>query len=137
MAYVDGYLVPVPAHHRGQYVALGRRTGAVLKEHGALRIVECWIDHQSGNDGQYHAADARDGLADRTAAMVTSFAQAMRLQPGEAVVFAWTEWPDKEARDRGLAAAMADPRMQVADTETPVFDGRRLIASGFEVVLDL
>jgi hypothetical protein len=63
--------------------------------------------------------------------MVTSFAQAIRLQPGEAIVFAWTEWPDKETRDRGLAAAMADPRMHVADTEEPIFDGKRLIASGF------
>jgi uncharacterized protein YbaA (DUF1428 family) len=137
MAYVDGYLVPVPAGHREKFIALGRRTGAVLKEHGALRVVECWIDGASGDDGQYHADAARDRLADRTAAMVTGFAQAMRLQPGEAVVFAWTEWPDKATRDKGLAAAMADPRMQVADAGTPVFDGKRLIASGFEVVLEL
>ncbi|MBR0651199.1 DUF1428 domain-containing protein [Roseomonas terrae] len=137
MTYVDGYLAPVPANKREQYVALSKRTGAVLKEYGALRIVECWIDDQSGDDAQFHADDARDGLGARTPAMVTSFAQAMRLQPGEAIVFAWTEWPDKETRDRGLAAAMADPRMHVADTEEAIFDGKRLIASGFIPIVEL
>jgi uncharacterized protein YbaA (DUF1428 family) len=46
------------------------------------------------------------------------------------VVLSWTEWPDKATRDRGLAAAMADPRLQCAGEEA-VFDGKRLIASGF------
>lgn len=136
MAYVDGYLVPVPAVHRERYIALGRRTGAVLKEHGALRIVECWIDEASGPDGQYHAEAARDGLAARTPEMVTSFARALRIEPGEAVVLAWVEWPDKDTRDKGLAAAMADPRMQVSG-EDAIFDGRRLIASGFTPILEL
>ena len=136
MAYVDGYLVPVPRRHKDRYIALGHRTGAVLKEYGALRVVECWLDEQSGDDSRFHAADARDELFHRTPDMVTSFAQALRAAPEEAVVLSWTEWPDKETRDKGLAAAMADPRMQVAD-EDAIFDGKRLIASGFVPILEL
>jgi uncharacterized protein YbaA (DUF1428 family) len=134
--YVDGYLVPVPEGRKEAFVALGRHTGTILKAYGALRIVQCWIDDESGDDGQFHGADARGDLATRTPDMVTGFAQAMRTAPGEAVVLCWTEWPDKATRDKGLAAAMADPRMQMAGEEA-ILDGRRIIASGFVPILEL
>ncbi len=136
MTYIDGYLAPVPAHKREAYIALGKKTGAVLMEYGALRIVESWIDDESGDDSQFHGEDARGALQNRTEDMVTTFAQAMRTRGDEGVVFSWVEWPDKETRDRGLAAAMAVPRMQVNDEEG-AFDGKRLIASGFTPILEL
>ena len=36
MAYVDGFLVPVPRDKMDAYLDMSRKCGAVWKEHGAL-----------------------------------------------------------------------------------------------------
>ena len=51
------------------------------------------------------------------------------------MVFSWIEWPSKEARDAGMKAVMADPRMQPDANPLP-FDGKRMIFGGFRVVVD-
>ena len=56
---------------------------------------------------------------------------------GETVVISITEWPSKEIRDRAVRAVVVDPRIQATMDEEPVFDGRRLIAAGFDVEFDL
>lgn len=56
---------------------------------------------------------------------------------GETVVVSITEWPNREARDRAVKALVVDTRIQVTMDEEPVFDGRRLIAGGFDVEFDL
>ena len=42
----------------------------------------------------------------------TDFFMAVKAEPAENVVFSWITWPDKETRDRGNKAAMADPRFE-------------------------
>jgi uncharacterized protein YbaA (DUF1428 family) len=59
---------------------------------------------------------------------------AVKREEGEAIVFAWVEWPSKAARDAGWEKAMADPRMDPANSPMP-FDGKRMIYGGFQVVL--
>ena len=116
MAYVDGFVVAVPRERRGEYRAFAEQSAAVFRDHGAIRVVECWAD------------DVPEGT-------VTSFPFAVKTKPDEDVVFSWVEWPSREARDSGNRNVMADRRMR-ASGELP-FDGMRLIFGGFEVLVDV
>jgi uncharacterized protein YbaA (DUF1428 family) len=115
MAYVDGFLIAVQAAKRQAYHDLAAMAAPIFREHGALSVVECWGD------------DVPEGK-------VTSFPMAVKLEPGETVVFSWIVWPSREARDAGNAKVMADPRMQPPG-EMP-FDGKRRIFGGFEVLVE-
>ncbi|MNR54178.1 hypothetical protein D3C85_1743220 [compost metagenome] len=50
-------------------------------------------------------------------------------------MFSWILWPSREARDKGMAAAMADERLKEGMDPMP-FDGQRMIFGGFEVIVD-
>ena len=88
----------------------------IFKEHGALKVVECWGD------------DIPDGK-------VTSFPMAVKKEADEDVVFSWIVWPSKAARDAGNKKVFEDPRMQMPPDGMP-FDGKRMIIGGFEVMLE-
>ena len=129
MAYIDCYLAPVPRTNRAAYEELARISAVVVKEHGALSVMECWLD-ESGPDAQtYHGAETRESAVD-----YGSFAKAAGAQPDETVVVSYVEWPSKAARDAGMDKVTNDPRMQFGD-QPPAFDGRRLIAGGFKPML--
>lgn len=110
--YIDGFLMVV--QDRAAYAAMAEKAAVVFREHGATRIVEAW------------GHDVPDGA-------VTSFARATHLQDGETLVFSWCEWPSKAVRDAGMAATMADERMQTPWDALP-FDGKRMIHGGFAVL---
>lgn len=114
MTYIDGFVAAVPVANRELYMQHAEEAGAIFKEHGALRLVECWGD------------DVPEG-------QVTSFPMAVQLKEGEAVVFSWIAWPSRQARDEGMNKAMADPRWR---TDSMPFDGTRMIYGGFEVIVD-
>ncbi|MEL6680829.1 MAG: DUF1428 domain-containing protein [Pseudomonadota bacterium] len=116
MAYVDGFVAPVPSENLEKYKTHAALTAEVFRDHGAARVVECWAD------------DVPDGE-------VTSFPMAVKCEPGEVVVFSWVEWPSKEARDAGMEKIFADPRMQPEANPMPL-DGKRLIYGGFSVLAD-
>jgi uncharacterized protein YbaA (DUF1428 family) len=116
MTYVDGFVAAVPTANREKFRKHAADAAPVFKEHGALKVVECWGD------------DVPDGK-------VTSFPMAVKCEPGETVVFSWIVWPSREVRDAGMAKVMADPRVQ-ADANPMPFDGKRLIYGGFEVVVE-
>lgn len=137
MTYVDGYLTPVRRTKRDAYRALAARAVAILKEYGPTRIVQCWNDESSDTSPElYHAVEARPELQEQQKAGTAGFRRATNARHDEVVVLSWVEWLDKEARDRGMEKAMADPRMQFTDEE-PVFGGSRLIAGGFRPFLDV
>jgi uncharacterized protein YbaA (DUF1428 family) len=115
MAYVDGFVLAVPDDRRADYHRFSADVAEVFREHGALRIVECWGD------------EVPQGK-------VTSFPMAVKAAPGETVVFSWIEWPSKDVRDAAHAKVMADPRI-TAQGEIP-FDGKRMIFGGFTILLD-
>ena len=87
----------------------------IFKDHGALRVVECWGD------------DVPDGK-------VTSFLMAVKKQPDETVVFSWITWPSKAVRDANQQALQNDPRF--VELGLMPFDGERMMFGGFEVILD-
>ncbi len=129
MAYFDCFLAPVPRANKAQYEQLAALSWEVLRDHGALRVVESWLDEAGPEAATYHGVDAR-----QASASYTGFQQAAGASADETVVLSWVEWPDKQTRDAGMAKVTADPRMQFAD-QAPAFDGRRLIAAGFQPML--
>lgn len=130
MTYIDCFLTPVPRVNKAEYEKLALISSSVVREYGALRVVESWLDEAGSEAASYHADTARQP-EEHYGTMV----MAAGAKPNETVVMAWIEWPDKRTRDEGMAKVMADPRMQFAD-EAPVFDGSRLIAAGFRPMLD-
>jgi uncharacterized protein YbaA (DUF1428 family) len=116
MNYVDGFVAAVPTANREKFRKHAADAAAVFKEHGALKVVECWGD------------DVPDGK-------VTSFPMAVKCEPGETVVFGWIVWPSREVRNAGMEKVMADPRMQ-PDVNPMPFDGKRMIYGGFEVLVE-
>ena len=116
MNYMDGFVVAVSTARRDEYRAFAAEAAAVIKEHGALRCVECWGD------------DVPEGK-------LTSFPMAVKCEEDETVVFSWIEWQSKEARDAGWAKIMADPRTNPG--KPMPFDGRRVIYGGFLPIVDL
>ena len=88
----------------------------VFKEHGALKLVECWGD------------DVPEGK-------VTSFPMAVKRKDDETVVFSWIIWPSRNVRDEAMKKVMADPRLKPEVNPMP-FDGKRLIYGGFEMIVE-
>lgn len=129
MSYIDCYLAPVPIENKTAYEQLARISIQVLKEYGATRVVECWLDDSGPEVSSYHA----DAAALESAAYAT-FIRAAGVRDGETVAMSFVEWPDRATRDVGMAKLTSDPRMQF-EGRLPVFDGRRLIAGGFKPML--
>ncbi|MEO3429484.1 DUF1428 domain-containing protein [Pelagibius sp. CAU 1746] len=114
MAYVDGFVAPVPTGNRDAFRKHAAVAAAVFKEFGALKVVDCWEN------------DVPEGE-------VTSFPLAVQRKEGEGVVFGWILWPSREVRDAAMRKAMEDPRMQQDSNPMP-FDGKRLVYGGFEII---
>ena len=116
MAYVDGFVIAVPAANKERYRKYAAEAVALFREYGATRVVETW-----GND-------VPDGK-------VTDFKGAVKAKDDEVVVFSWIEWPSKQVRDEAWPKLMQDERMKTDRENTP-FDGQRMIYGGFAPVLD-
>ena len=117
MGYADGALLAVPAANKAGYLALEVRNAAILREHGATRVVSAWGENVP--DGK-----------------VTDYKGAVKATADEKVVYAWIEWPSKEVRDAAWLKVMADPRMHEGKDSLP-FDPRRMIHGGFAPILDV
>ena len=119
MAYVDGYVLPVPKKNLATYRKVAQKAGKIWREHGALSYTECVAD------------DVKPGKR-------TSFPQAVKLKPGETVTFAWVVYKSRAQRDRVNAKVMKDPRMTASmDKEPMPFDMKRMAYGGFKVLVDM
>lgn len=119
MLYVDGFVVPVPKDNLAEYKKMSRKMGKIWREHGALEFRECVGD------------DVKPGKT-------TSFPQAVKLKPGEVVVFSWIVYPSRAQRDRINAKAMKDPRLaEMMDPKAMPFDGKRMFMGGFKMMIDV
>jgi uncharacterized protein YbaA (DUF1428 family) len=117
MAYVDGFVVPVPTRHLDAYRRMARKAGKVWREHGALAYQECVAD------------DVKPGKW-------TSFPQSVKLKAGETVVFSWITYKSRAHRDRVNAKVMKDPRLaSMMDAKAMPFDGKRMIYGGFKTLV--
>ena len=119
MAYVDGFVVPVPKKNLKAYRSMARKAGKVWKEHGALEFRECVAD------------DVKVGKW-------TSFPRSVKLKPTETVMFSYIVYKSRAQRDRVLAKVMKDKRLaKMMNPKAMPFDGKRMIFGGFKVMVDL
>ena len=119
MAYVDGFVVPVPKKKLQAYRRMARKAGKVWREHGALDYKECIAD------------DVKWGKR-------TSFPRSVKQKPGETVFFSFVVYKSRAERDRVLAYVMKDKRVAaMMDPKSMPFDGKRMIYGGFKVMVDL
>jgi len=117
MAYVDGFIIPLPKDKVEEYKKQARLGEQVWREHGAVDYVECF-----GDDVPYGE--------------LTSFPRAVQAKEDEMVVFSWIVYKSREHRDEVNAKVMADPRMKGEIASMP-FDGKRMIYGGFQPFLGL
>ncbi|QWT20325.1 DUF1428 domain-containing protein [Bacillus sp. NP157] len=118
MSYVDGFVMPVPEDRLADYKKMARVGAKVWMDHGALAYTECVAD------------DVKPGK-------VTSFPQAVKLKPGEVVVFSWIVYKSRRDRDRIMKKVMEDPRLaKYMDPKSMPFDGKRMFWGGFKPIVE-
>jgi uncharacterized protein YbaA (DUF1428 family) len=119
MAYVDGFVLPLPKANVEAYRQISEKCGKIWREHGALEFRECIGD------------DVKPGK-------LTSFPQSVNLEPDELVAFSWIVYESRAKRDEVNDKVMKDPRMaELMSPEALPFDGKRMIYGGFEMIVDL
>jgi len=119
MAYVDGFIVPVPKNKLDAYRRMARKGGKIWREHGALEFRECVAD------------DVKWGKR-------TSFPRSVKLKAGETVMFSFIVYKSKADRNRINAKVMKDKRLaSMMDPKAMPFDAKRMIYGGFKVLVDL
>jgi uncharacterized protein YbaA (DUF1428 family) len=119
MAYVDGFVTPVPKKKLEAYQRMSRLAGKVWRDHGALEFRECVADDVSWGKR-------------------TSFPRAVKQKPGETVFFSYIVYKSRADRDRVNAKVMKDKRLgKMMDPKTLPFDGKRMFWGGFRVMIDL
>ena len=119
MAYVDGFVLPVPKSNVEKYREIATRAGTIWREHGALEYRESVAD------------DVKWGKR-------TSFPRSVKLKGSEVVWFSWIVYKSRKDRDRVLAKVMKDKRLaSMMDPKKMPFDGKRMIWGGFKTVVDL
>jgi len=116
MTYFEGFVVPVPEANKDEYRKHAADAAPIFLDIGVKRHFEAWD------------SDVAEGK-------VTDFRKAVDAKPDEKVVFAWFEYPSKEARDAANQKMMSDPRMKEMGANMP-FDGKRMIMGGFDAIVE-
>ena len=116
MTYFEGFIVPVPEASKDAYRKHAADAAPIFREIGVSRHFEAWD------------SDVPEGK-------VTDFRKAVEAKPDEKVVFAWFEYPSREARDSANQKMMSDPRMEDMGKSMP-FDGKRMIMGGFDAIVE-
>lgn len=117
MAYVDGFVVPVPKKNLKAYRAMAKKFAKIWREHGALSVHECVAD------------DVKKGKW-------TSFPRSVKQKPTETVVFSWIAYKSRAQRDSCIAKVMKDERLAKMMTAAAMpFDAKRMIYGGFKVIV--
>ena len=117
MAYVDGFVLPVPEGNIDAYKKEAKRAGKVWIKHGALQYFESVAD-------------------DVPAGKSTDFHRAVKKKDGETVVFAFAVYKNRKHRDEVMKKVMADPDMKYDPAKMP-FDGKRMFWGGFKTIVEL
>ena len=112
--YIDGFVLPVPRRHLGDYKQLVEAIAVIWREHGALEYREYVGEDLSSNGTR--------GFTELSGAAVD-----------EVVIFGWVVFESREVRDRANASVSTDPRMSgLIDSFGAGFDAKRMAYGGFE-----
>ena len=117
MAYVDGFVLPLPKSNIEAYRKIATEAGGIWREHGALEYRECVGD-------------------DLEVKMGVPFTRGAKLKPGETVVFSWILYKSRAHRDRVNKKVMKDPRIANMDPADMPFDGKRMVYGGFDTLVE-
>ncbi len=117
MAYVDGFVLPIPAGNLDAYKKDARKAGKVWLKHGALQYMESVAD------------DVPEGKT-------TDFYRAVKRKEGETVVFAFAVYKNRKHRDEVMKKVMADPELKMDPASMP-FDGKRMFWGGFKTFIEM
>ncbi len=117
MAYVDGFVLPVPKRKVKDYARMARAGGKIWREHGALEFRECIGDDL-----------AVKGMA--------PFGRSVKAKAGETVFFSYIVFKSRRHRDAVNRKVMKDPRLakMMAGKAMP-FDVKRMCYGGFKVLV--
>jgi len=119
MAYIDGFLLPLPTGNIEEYRRQAQAAGQIWIEHGALAFQECIAD-------------------DMTPQGSLTFPELIKTQAGETVVFSYIVFESREHRDQVNAKVMADPRLKnLCDPYNMPFDCKRMAYGGFNSLVSL
>src|SRR5690349_20546856 len=114
MAYVDGFVMPVPTKNLAAYRKLARLAGKIWREHGALEYRECVGD-------------------DFNSMSAVTFTKLLKLKKSEKAIFAWVVYKSRADRQRVLKKVMNDPRLAHDMVPKMPFDMKRVCSGGFKV----
>ncbi len=119
MAYVDGFVLPVPKKNMPAYRRMAQAAGKIWRKYGALDYKECVGDDMKVKFG-------------------VPFPQMMKPKAGETVVFSYILYKSKAHRDKVNAKVMSDPKLQemCGDMKSMPFDCKRMVYGGFKVLVD-
>jgi uncharacterized protein YbaA (DUF1428 family) len=121
MSYIDGFVLPISPDKLTEYRAVSVKVAEIWKEQGAL-------------DYQEYVKEAPDLEGTR------SFPSAANATEHETVIFGWVSFESREARDLANQKVANDPRMAelvapLTDGQQPIFDARRMMYGGFNLLL--
>lgn len=119
MSYVDGFVIPVPEQNLKTYRGIAQKAGKIWKDHGALHYVEAVGD-------------------DLAVPFGLPFPKALKVKPGETVLFSFIVYKSRSDRDKINAKVMNDPRMKKIMESAPMpFDVKRMLYGGFKSLIDM
>jgi uncharacterized protein YbaA (DUF1428 family) len=118
MAYVDGFVIPVPKKNIKAYQRMSKAAGKVWMQHGALEYRECVGDDLKTKFGK-------------------SFPKLAKTKSGETVVFSWIVYKSRKHRDSVNAKVMKDKRIAAMMTQEHPFDMKKMSYGGFKTIVDL
>jgi uncharacterized protein YbaA (DUF1428 family) len=116
MTYFEGFVLPIPAANKDAFTKHAAGLASSLRQCGVRRQLEAW------------GTDVSEGK-------LTDFRKAVDAKPDENVVFAWFEYPDRQARDASNEQMMSDSSMAEMSKDVP-FDAKRMILGGFEAIVE-
>lgn len=115
MRYVDGYVLPVPTKNLKAYLRLARLGEELWRKHGALDYMECVGDDLKPKWG-------------------IPFPKALKLKPGETVVFSCIVFKSRAHRDRVNRKVLKEMESIDPPKEMP-FEVKRMLYGGFKVLV--
>jgi len=119
MAYVDGFVLPVPTKNLTAYKKMSQKAGKVWMDHGALEYRECAGDDMNVSCG-------------------IPFPKLVKPKAGETVVFSYIVYKSKAHRDKVNKLVMSDPRLaSMMDPKKKMpFDCTRMAYGGFKTIVE-
>ncbi|MBS9525818.1 DUF1428 family protein [Litoribacter alkaliphilus] len=121
MDYIDGFVLPIPKVHLGEYQNVAGKVADLWKEYGATAYWEFVGD-------------------DLTFEGTKSFVTSVEAKEDEIIVFGWVAFPSKEVRDFANLKVPEDPRVAalIAPLTNPdkvIFDAGRMVYGGFKPLI--